>query len=104
MSARVRFGPEAAAEIEDAATWYEQRRSGLGMSLLTAIDDVVESILRWPRAGAVMAGLETLDVRRVPISRFPYHLVYLETDDQIYVLAVAHDRRRPMDWSGRTGM
>ncbi|MEP7113825.1 MAG: type II toxin-antitoxin system RelE/ParE family toxin [Ilumatobacteraceae bacterium] len=104
MSTPVRFGPEATTELEDAARWYEQRHAGLGLSFLAAVDDVVESIRRWPRAGAVVAGLEALDIRRVPISRFPYHVAYLITDEQIHVIAVAHDRRRPMYWGGRTGI
>ena len=101
MSIPVRFGPEATAELEDAVRWYEQRHAGLGLAFLMAVDDAAESIARWPRAGAAMAGLEALDIRRVPVSRFPYHVAYLVTEEQIDVLAIAHDRRRPMYWSGR---
>ncbi|MEP7112930.1 MAG: hypothetical protein ABI862_06670 [Ilumatobacteraceae bacterium] len=57
--------------------------------------------MRWPRAGATLAGLEALDVRRVPVSRFPNHVANLVTEEQIDVLAIAHDRRRPRYWSGR---
>ena len=42
-----------------------------------------------------------LDVRRVPVSRFPYYLAYLVSDDKIHILAIAHDGRRPAYWSGR---
>ena len=102
MSQQIRFAAEASAEIEDASRWYEQRHAGLGLAFLAAVNVAVESVVRSPRAGAPIEGLpEDLDVRRVPVSRFPYHLAYLVTDDQVHVLAVAHDRRRPVYWSGR---
>ena len=105
MSQQVRFAPEASAELEDATRWYEQRHAGLGLAFLAAVDVAVGSVARTPRAGAPLGGLaEELDVRRVPVSRFPYHLVYLVTEGQIDVLAVAHDRRRPAYWSGRVDL
>lgn len=41
------------------------------------------------------------EVRRLPVGRFPYHLVYAHTADVVHVLAVAHDRREPGYWSRR---
>ena len=102
MSHDVRFVAEASVELTDAAQWYEQRRAGLGLAFLAAVDLAVESLLRWPRAATPVAGLANeFEVRRVPIARFPYHLAYLVTKETLYVLAVAHDRRRPAYWSDR---
>lgn len=102
MSQQVQFASEASAELEDAARWYEQRHAGLGLAFLAAVDVAVESLVRSPRTGAPVEGLpEDLDVRRAPVSRFPYHLAYLVTDDRVHVLAIAHDRRRPAYWSDR---
>lgn len=102
MSRKVQFFSEASAELEDAARWYEERHGGLGLAFLTAVDVAVESLVRSPLAGALLEGLpEDLNVRRVAVSRFPYHLAYLVTEDQVHVLAIAHDRRRPVYWSGR---
>jgi hypothetical protein len=42
-----------------------------------------------------------LEVRRLPVAGFPYHLIYLPRDDAIHVLAVAHDHRRPGYWTRR---
>lgn len=44
---------------------------------------------------------QDLEVCRLPVSRFPYHLVYLLGDEVIHVLAVAHDYRRPGYWKSR---
>ena len=48
---------------------------------------------RWPHAGVAVPGLPVeLDVRRVPVDRYPYHLIYLLADGAIRILAVTHDR------------
>ncbi|MGH9222711.1 MAG: type II toxin-antitoxin system RelE/ParE family toxin [Acidimicrobiales bacterium] len=102
MTLPVRLGPEASAELADAARWYENRRAGLGSMFLDAVDATVESISRWPRTGAKVEGLPgDLEVRRAPVARYPYHVAYLVADDEVHVLAVAHDRRLPAYWSGR---
>ena len=57
----------------------------------------------WPGAGALIEGVPADgQVRRVPIGRFPYHLVYAYNDDVVHVLAIAHDRREPGYWAGRS--
>jgi len=102
LSRLVQFSPEASAELEAAARWYEERHAGLGLSVLAAVDVAIESLVQWPWTGTPMVGLsEFLDVRRLPVSRFPYYLAYLVVDDGIHVLAIAHDRRRPAYWRGR---
>jgi plasmid stabilization system protein ParE len=64
------------------------------------VDDAIESIVRWPRIGHVVPGLTgEIPARRFPVKRFPYHVVYLDWDGVIRVLAIAHDRRRPAYWS-----
>jgi plasmid stabilization system protein ParE len=99
---RVRFAPEAVTEIEDAARWYEQRRRGLGLALLASVDEAVASTVRWPHTGAPVPEVPPeLEVRKAAVRRFPYYLAYVVTDEEIYILAVAHNRRRPGYWSGR---
>ena len=103
MTPRFRTEPEASAELDEAALWYEQRRSGLGIEFLQAIDSALEFIARFPQAGAPVPGVPPdLPVRRVPVRRFPFHVIYLELSDAIRVLAFAHDRRSPGYWRSRT--
>jgi hypothetical protein len=40
-------------------------------------------------------------VRAMAVTRFPYHVIYLEVSDRIRILAVAHDRRKPGYWKTR---
>lgn len=102
MTVEIRFVDEAVAELGDAALWYEDRREGLGLAFLAALDRVVESIERWPRAAPLVEDVsEELEVRRVPVPRFPYYVAYLISNEVIVVFAVAQERRLPRFWSDR---
>lgn len=102
MTRPVRIEPEAAAELEEAALWYENHRQGLGREFLERVDRSLSRLDRWPHAGVAIPGLPVeLEVRRVPVSRYPYHIVYLLATDAIRILAVAHDRRMPGYWRSR---
>lgn len=102
MSLPVRFSAEASAELEDAAVWYDEQRPGLGEAFIDAVEAAIVLLVDWPQTGTPVDGLAAdLDVRRAPVSRFPYHLAYLIADDHLRVLAVAHDRRRPRYWAPR---
>jgi len=98
-----RVQPEAAEELDRAARWYEDRRSGLGLRFLDSVDATLTQIGRFPEAGAAVARVSPdLGVRRAPIKGFPYQLVYVETAEAVEILAFAHDRRRPGYWLERT--
>lgn len=87
MSKPARFEDEADAEYRAAGRWYEERVVGLGIEFFE---------------GALVRRVPVdLQVRRAPVQRFPYHVVYLETSSTIRVLAIAHDRRRPGYWKSR---
>ena len=103
MNRPIRVEPEAADELGEASRWYNDKRPGLGLEFLEAIDAALSHIAKWPSAGAHVPGLaQDLPVRRVPAGRFPYHVVYLEMPTVIRILAVAHDRREPGYWHTRT--
>jgi plasmid stabilization system protein ParE len=102
VSRRARFQPEASSELREAARWYEARRPGFGLAFLAAVDDAIEMVVTWPNSGAPVAGaVDDLIVRRARVHGFPYHVGYLHADDEILVLAIAHNRRRPGYWTSR---
>ena len=102
MTARFRIEPEASAELGEAALWYERQRQGLGREFLEAVELAQEFIARFPRAGTPVPDVPPeLPVRRVPVKRFPFQVVYLVLADVIRVLAFAHDRRLPGYWHSR---
>ena len=102
MNPKVRFEDEADAEYRDAGRWYEDRREHLGVEFLDAVDAAIDQIVAMPRAGVPVPRMPPdLPVRRRGVTRFPYHVVYVETETHIRILAIAHDRRRPGYWKPR---
>jgi plasmid stabilization system protein ParE len=97
MTERFRFFDEAAEEIEEAAAWYGQRSVVARTAFLLEIDHAVDAILeapdRWPS--------HTDDTRRYVCRTFPYTLIYFVEDEIVFVVAVAHERRRPGYWRDR---
>lgn len=101
MTLPIRISEEAGAEMAEAARWYEIHRTGLGVEFLDAVDTAVGRIAETPRMGSPVPGVSDRAIRRRPVRRFPYHVVYVELPDRLQILAVAHDRRRPGYWVGR---
>ena len=102
MNPHVRFDDEADAEYRFAGRWYEARREHLGIEFLDAVDATIDQIVAMPRAGSRVRRLPAdLTVRRRAVTRFPYHVVYLEMATHIRILAIAHDRRKPGYWKDR---
>jgi len=104
VNPRVRFEDEADAEYRLAGRWYEGRRDHLGLEFFDAVDAAIAQILDLPRSGSLVPRMPAdLPVRRIAVTRFPYHVIYLETKTHIRVLAIAHDRRKPGYWKTRLG-
>ena len=102
MNPRVRFEDEADAEYRLAGRWYEDRQEHLGVEFFDAVDAAIGQILELPRSGfPVPSTPADVAVRRMAVTRFPYHVIYLETTADIRILAIAHDRRKPGYWKTR---
>jgi len=102
VSPSVRCEDEAEAELRAAARWYEERQAGLGTEFLVAVDAALDRIVRFPSTGSPVPRLPVdLPVRRAPVKRFPYQVIYLHLKARVRVLAIAHDRRRPGYWKDR---
>jgi plasmid stabilization system protein ParE len=102
VSLPVRFSAEAASEFDWAAAWYDEQGLGLGGAFIDAVETALGSLSEWPASGVLIPGVVCdLEIRRVPVARFPYQLPYVLLEDHVRVLAVAHDRRRPGYWSSR---
>jgi toxin ParE1/3/4 len=99
---KLRIDPAAKLELAHAAGWYEDRRRGLGLEFLAVVDAALQTICGNPLR---CAHLETLPeepgVRRVLLNRFPYAIVFEVAVDEVWILAIAHTRRRPGYWHDR---
>ena len=102
MKTAVRFEDEADAEYREAGRWYDARQTGLGTEFFDEVDATIRRILQFPRAGSRVPRIPgDLPIRRLAVSRFPYHVIYLEPAEELRILAIAHDRRRPGYWKLR---
>jgi len=81
----------------EAALFYEAASPGLGDDFLNDIQHAIDAAREHPDLGA---GVE-YGFRRMLIRRFPFTIIYAVESEQIVVVAVAHQRRRPEYWKGR---
>jgi toxin ParE1/3/4 len=98
---RIRFHEEARIEFLAAAEWYESERPGLGDEFLDQIGRALETIAAQPRAWPTWAAAKGTDFRRFAVPRFPYSVIFAARGEELFVLAVAHGRRRPGYWTER---
>ena len=93
-----RFHPEAEAEHLDTIAYYEDRRAGLGAKYLAEFERVLAQACANPQ---MYRKEQAPEIRRVRMPRFPFTVLYRETNGRVEVLAVAHHRRRPAYWRTR---
>ena len=102
MTLRVRFDPAALDELHIADEWYERASPGLGTEFLAEVWDVIDRVATWSAApGPIHIPSASTGVRRAALRRFSYGIVYVVVDDVLWIVAVAHNRRRPGYWQGR---
>jgi plasmid stabilization system protein ParE len=77
--------------------FYESRRVGLGKSFVAEVERTIALIRLHPDMGVP----GPLRQRRMPLLGFPYSLVYRHEPESIWILAVAHQSRRPGYWRHR---
>jgi plasmid stabilization system protein ParE len=97
VTRRVAVRPQARIELIEAAEWYDERRSGVGARLVTAFEQTLERIARSPKGYQVAFG----DLRRAPLRKLPYGVIYRVTENEIIVVGFIHHRRNPTTWQGR---
>jgi toxin ParE1/3/4 len=89
---------EAQEDLDEGASFYRQQAGTfLARSFLTEFERTIETILRFPRIGRQVDGIR----RKFPLKRFPYSIIYRFDDQELYVLAVHHQSRRPDYWRHR---
>jgi plasmid stabilization system protein ParE len=94
---RLEIRPQAADEIDEAALWYEQQRSGLGGKFTQAVTAALETIAERPSAFPLLRRR----ARRFILRKFSYLIVYRQENDAIVVYACIHSHRDPERWRTR---
>ena len=97
MSFTVILGSETEKELRAAHEWYEKRSNGLGKEFILCVDACIEGIRRNPQTNQQIHK----NVRRALTRKFPFGIFYLIKENSIYILAIFHIRRHPIDWNER---
>jgi toxin ParE1/3/4 len=95
--------PDARAELRSAALWYEEQGVTGGDEFLAAIAAMLQRISEAPESFPVWTGMRERSptIRKATIERFPYLIAFELHPAQVLVLAVAHQKRRPLYWHTR---
>lgn len=88
------FLPEAEQELNEAIAYYEKISRSLGSDLLQEVEQALLYVQHFPEG----AEHHNDGTRRHLIKRFPYILVYFIWKDVIWIVAMAHCKRRPNYW------
>lgn len=90
--------PSADAELSSAARYYAREASiKVARAFLAEFERVAELIEENQRLGTRSeAGL-----RIYPFRRFPYSLIYRESNAGPHIYAIGHQRQEPGYWLGR---
>ena len=94
---RVLSHPEAEAELEAAAVWYDERKQGLGIEFLNEFESTLRRLLIDPERYHRIRG----NHRKINFRRFPLAVVYRASGECLYIIAVMHLHRRPFYWARR---
>lgn len=89
---------EAERELIDGALFFAREANAeLGLAFIAEFERSVGVLCDYPPLGPVWRG----STRRFPLRRFPYSIIYQLKPDEIRVIALAHQSRRPGYWRGR---
>ncbi len=94
---KVLFHPEAELELDQSIQYYEACRDGLGIDFKNevskAISNIIETPFVWPK--------HKYGTRKFLLRRFPFHIFYLPLPDVLWIVAIAHCKRKPDYWKKR---
>lgn len=93
----VRYHHDAEDELLAEINYLELRVPGLGRRFYAEVRRAETLLAKFPESAQEVAA----GIRKHPLRKFPFSLLYSIEKDGLLVLAVAHHRRRPDYWAGR---
>lgn len=87
----------AEAELHEAIAYYNEQRPGLGFEFAAEVRTALTRIMDFPDAWPKFS----LRSRRCMLNRFPFGILYHQSNEEILVLAVMHLKRSPQKWQDR---
>jgi plasmid stabilization system protein ParE len=97
VSRSVEFHPDAQEDLYGAMDWYNRESAGLGTAFVAAVERTIQMVAVSPMLGSLVG----TELRRVLVPTFPYAVLYAVEEQRLWIVAVAHFRRRPTYWRDR---
>jgi plasmid stabilization system protein ParE len=86
-------------ELAEGRDFYQtQVGKGLAADFLEEYNRLINLLLRYPQFGTP---LDNMTIRKQPMKRFPYNIIYRVNGEGLRILAVAHQSRKPKYWLSR---
>jgi toxin ParE1/3/4 len=89
---------KAQVELGEAVRYYESQKQALGLDFQSEVERAVARLQQAPQTGSPY---KETDLRRYLVRRFPYIIFYAELEEFIWVVAIAHTKRKPNYWRRR---
>ena len=93
MPYTIKLLEETDKEFSEAAAWYEEQSTGLGIRFINVIQNKLNLIAQYPERYPKRKG----NFRETPVKTFPYIIVYTvyKREQVITVSAIFHTSRNP---------
>jgi plasmid stabilization system protein ParE len=92
-----RFHEAADEELTEAVAYYDTKASGLGDRFVADVKAATRYIEDYPHVAPVIEE----GVRQKVLRQFPFSLMYVVEEHDLFIVAVAHQSRRPAYWIDR---
>ena len=97
MTFTLKLTLSAEYDVEDAMTWYNTARAGLGLAFFIELQELLERIRLFPESCPIVRR----GSRCLSMHIFPYNIFYRIVETQVEVFAVIHSSRNPKHWQER---
>ena len=94
---RIEFHPHARAELRAARNWYHERSPLSAFVFAQTVQNAISRIREAPNTFPV----SDHGTRKFVLQRFPFNMFYRTGANEIVIVAIAHQKRRPGYWSSR---
>lgn len=92
-----RFVKPAEDELAEAVDHYDEITPGLGDRFLAEVRSSVRLIETFPKNSPAVVR----EVRKKVLLEFPYSVFHAVAEEEVVILAIAHQKRRPLYWKRR---
>ena len=94
---KIRFVDEARVEFLDGVSYYEKQQTKLGRRFKLEVEQTIVWLADHPEACRLRPG----GYRRLNLQIFPYYIPYIVRNSTLWIVAIAHQRRKPEYWIQR---